>query len=159
MQNGIRKWLRLVETDDQRVPPSPLYHGTLKSLISIIQVHGLQPQQGKLWSGVPLVFAADRHQRRKLNAVMLQQIGYSLGKPMHAVTGAEVLEHGAIAIITNTTPFQRARGYGKPIPHLERGDYYADQPVSVRSFMIDEDMAKFLGVQFRIWAKLQSGAD
>jgi hypothetical protein len=133
--------------------PSVLYHGTLKSLIPAIKTHGLQPREGALWSGVPLVFAADAEHRQKLVAVMLAQIGKVIGKDFHKMSAADVVQYGAIAIITDTTAFQRAKGKGKPIRYLERADYYSDQPVTVDRFLVDDALMAFCRAQFRAWQK------
>jgi hypothetical protein len=133
--------------------PSVLYHGTLKSLIPTIKVHGLQPREGALWSGVPLVFAADAEHRQKLVAVMLSQIGKVIGKDFHKMSAADVVQYGTIAVITDTATFQRAKGRGKPIRYLERADYYSAQPVKVDRFLVDDALVRFCRAQFRVWQK------
>lgn len=136
------------------VLPSTLYHATIKTAIPAIEQNGLQPQQGALWKGDQLIFATDDKHRRKLVAVMLHKIANTLGKNMNKITAEDVLRDGAVAVITDTHLFQRAQGRGRPIKHIEAGDYYADQPVPVSRFMTQHEMMRFLGPQFRIWTKL-----
>lgn len=148
----------ITEASVDAISASVLYHGTLKSLIPAIKAHGLQPREGGLWSGVPLIFAADAGHRQKLVAVMLAQISKVIGKDFHKMSAADVVRYGAIAVITDTTAFRRANGRGKPIRHLERADYYADQPVNVDRFLVDDALVAFCRAQFRVWQKANASS-
>lgn len=132
--------------------PTVLYHATTIDRVDTILRDGLIPQVGRLTSQYyhenepcELVYAASDKNREKFLSVLAHQIGYKFGKYMGKVTRADIISHGAIGVIqTDAYKFQRATGRGKPYSSLERGDYYATEPVQVDRFLVGNDLVAFL---------------
>jgi hypothetical protein len=62
-----------------------------------------------------------------------------------------MMEHGAIAVITDTAPFKKALRRHVPMDVLEPRDYYATEAVPVSSVLTGDELRRFLRGQ---WNKL-----
>lgn len=140
----------------QSSSPTALYHATLRDNAPFITRQGLQPVVGS-WvktvygdhAPIPLVYAASAQGgREKLLSTLAHHVSLELNKKFYEITRAELVTVGTIGIIeTDVDKFTRSGGYAKPHLGLERGDYYATEPVRVDRFMSPQEVQKFLGRQ------------